>query len=150
MIANSAGHAALPTTEKTADSAVFSPVITQSAVPATTAVSNTDSLIQVSGALGGIILLILALTWLVRKLGFSAKLAGKAALLTVKSSCSLGNKERLVVVEIQDEWLILGVTAQSVNLLHRCPADPDAVTNTPSAFHALLKTKRVAPVDKPI
>ena len=106
-----------------------------------------------SGALSGIILLILGLTWFVRKFGFTAKLAGKNPLLNIRSTCSLGNKERLVA-EIQGEWLVLGVTAQSVNLLHRCPADPAAVTDAPSAFQALLKTKRTAnkdavPADEP-
>ncbi len=111
------------------------------------AISNSDSLAQISGALGGIILLILAGAWLVKKIGFAPKSFGKNPLVNVKSHCSLGNKERVVVVEINNEWLVLGVTAQSVNLLHQCPAK-QATTLTsvtePLTFQSLLKKKQEA------
>ncbi|EMJ9775124.1 TPA: flagellar biosynthetic protein FliO [Morganella morganii] len=154
MTPTASGTPVLPAAEKTADNAVFSSVTLPPPAAGSPAINSTDSLLQVSGALSGIILLILGLTWLVRKFGFTAKLAGKNPLLRIRSTCSLGNKERLVVAEIQGEWLVLGVTAQSVNLLHRCPADPAAVTDAPSAFQALLKTKRTAnhdavPADEP-
>lgn len=154
MTPTASGTPVLPAAEKTADNAVFSSVTLPPPAAGSPAINSTDSLLQVSGALSGIILLILGLTWLVRKFGFTAKLTGKNPLLRIRSICSLGNKERLVVAEIQGEWLVLGVTTQSVNLLHRCPADPAAVTDAPSAFQALLKTKRTAnhaavPADEP-
>ncbi|MEX9542240.1 hypothetical protein AB7Y51_27315 [Escherichia coli] len=49
------------------------------------AISNSDSLAQISGALGGIILLILAGAWLVKKIGFAPKSYGKNPLENVKS-----------------------------------------------------------------
>lgn len=126
------------------------PFISQTEQPSSQispAISNSDSLVQVSGALGGIILLILAGAWLVKKLGFAPRNLGKPSLIKVKSSCSLGNKERVVVVEMNNEWLVLGVTAQSVNLLHQCPAKNEtALTSVtePLTFQSILKKKQDA------
>lgn len=111
------------------------------------AVSHSDNLMQVSGALGGIILLILAGSWLVKKLGLSPKNIGKGKLLTVKTSCSLGSKERVVVIEINQEWLVLGVTAHSINLLHQCSAQNEvSLTSQPEplTFQSVLKKKQDA------
>ncbi|MEY0230605.1 MULTISPECIES: flagellar biosynthetic protein FliO [Providencia] len=126
------------------------PFISQTEQPsgqAIPALSNSHSLMQISGALGGIILLILAGSWLVKKLGLAPKQLGKSQLLKVKSSCSLGNKERVVVVEMNNEWLVLGVTAQSVNLLHQCPAvnrKPLTSVPEPLTFQSVFKKKQDA------
>lgn len=111
------------------------------------AVSNSDNLMQVSGALGGIILLILAGSWLVKKLGLSPQNSGKDQLLTVKTSCSLGSKERVVVVEINQEWLVLGVTANSITLLHQYPVQNSTSLISqpePLTFQSVLKKKQDA------
>ncbi|BET97138.1 flagellar biosynthetic protein FliO [Xenorhabdus taiwanensis] len=85
----------------------------------------SQTLMQVSSALGGILLLIFFITWLVRRLGFSPAKGKNHRLLNVKASCSLGPKERVVVVEVEDNWLVLGVTSQQINMLHQMPTPPD-------------------------
>ncbi|WP_164098453.1 flagellar biosynthetic protein FliO, partial [Serratia marcescens] len=76
----------------------------------------------VSTALAGIIVLIIVAMWLFRRFGFArGTFKANQAQLTVKASCSLGTKERVVVVEIEQEWLVLGVTASQINLLHTLP-----------------------------
>ncbi|MBD2816208.1 flagellar biosynthetic protein FliO [Xenorhabdus sp. Flor] len=96
-----------------------------------TATTNAPSLsagqtfIQVSSALGGILLLIFFMTWLIRRLGLSPVKNKNHRLLNVKASCSLGPKERIVVVEIEDSWLVLGVTSQQINVLHQLPVPSD-------------------------
>lgn len=85
----------------------------------------SQTLMQVSSALGGILLLIFFITWLVRRLGFAPAKSKNHRLLNVKASCSLGAKERVVVVEVEDNWLVLGVTSQQINMLHQMPAPPD-------------------------
>lgn len=65
---------------------------------------------QVSTALAGIIVLIIVAMWLFRRFGFArGTFKANQAQLTVKASCSLGTKERVVVVEIEQEWLVLGL-----------------------------------------
>ncbi|MDC9613134.1 flagellar biosynthetic protein FliO [Xenorhabdus khoisanae] len=84
-----------------------------------------QTLMQISSALGGILLLIFFMTWLVRRLGLAPGKNKNHRLLNVKASCSLGPKERIVVVEVEDNWLVLGVTSQQINMLHQMPAPTD-------------------------
>ncbi|MDX7990811.1 flagellar biosynthetic protein FliO [Xenorhabdus sp. Reich] len=100
------------------------------AVPVSTASTTAplpagQTLMQVSSALGGVLLLIFFITWLVRRLGLTPAKNKNHRLLNVKASCSLGPKERVVVVEIEDNWLVLGVTSQQINMLHQMPAPPE-------------------------
>lgn len=77
-------------------------------------------LLQVSGALIAIIALILAAAWLVKRLGFAPKRTGVNG-LKISASASLGARERVVVVDVEDARLVLGVTAGQINLLHKLP-----------------------------
>ncbi|MDE9432698.1 flagellar biosynthetic protein FliO [Xenorhabdus bovienii] len=85
----------------------------------------SQTLMQVSSALGGILLLIFVMTWLIRRLGLAPAKNKNHRLLNVKASCSLGPKERVVVLEIEDSWLVLGVTPQQINVLHQMPVPSD-------------------------
>ncbi|MDC9620764.1 flagellar biosynthetic protein FliO [Xenorhabdus sp. XENO-7] len=85
----------------------------------------SQTLMQVSSALGGILLLIFVITWLIRRLGLAPAKNKNHRLLNVKASCSLGPKERVVVLEIEDNWLVLGVTSQQINVLHQMPVPSD-------------------------
>ncbi|ATA24387.1 flagellar biosynthetic protein FliO [Brenneria goodwinii] len=100
-------------------------------------------LTQVGSVLGGILLLILLIAWLVRKLGFAPQ-AKQNKLLKVVSSCPVGQRERVVIVEVDDTWLVLGVTAQQITQLHTLPArqtDSNASTGEikPVDFQQLFK-----------
>ena len=67
--------------------------------------------------------------------------------LRVVASCSLGPKQRLHVVEVAGERLLLGATDQNLRLLRRLPAAPpvaEAEPTAPSKIGALLA--RVAPL----
>lgn len=100
-------------------------------------------LTQVGSVLAGILLFILLIAWLVRKLGFVPQ-AKQNKLLKVVSSCPVGQRERVVIVEVDKTWLVLGVTAQQITPLHTLPAQP---TNDSSSagdtrsvdFNQLLK-----------
>nr|WP_261373712.1 flagellar biosynthetic protein FliO [Yersinia mollaretii] len=91
-------------------------------------------LTQVGSVLGGILLLILCGAWLVRRLGFAPQ-ARNNKLLNVKASCQVGQRERVVIVEVDNTWLVLGVTSQQVTQLHTLPRPPvdDSASPTPSA-----------------
>ena len=117
-------------------------VATQQAAPAMPAGSV---LTQVGSVLGGILLLILCAAWLVRRLGFAPQ-ARNNKLLNVRASCQVGQRERVVVVEVDNTWLVLGVTAQNVTPLHTLPRPPVDETHTapssdsakPADFRQLL------------
>lgn len=112
------------------------------------AINQNDSLAQISGALGGIILLILLGAWLFKTFGFGRNPLAKQQLINIKGRCTLGGKERVVVVEVNDEYLVLGVTSQSVSLLHQYPApqENDVVNfaSEPLTFQSIFKKKQDA------
>jgi flagellar protein FliO/FliZ len=58
--------------------------------------------------------------WLARKFGFQG--GKRSGLVKVVGGASLGNKERVAVVEIGDTWLVLGAAPGNVRLLHTMPA----------------------------
>ncbi|MBS9423928.1 flagellar biosynthetic protein FliO [Photorhabdus caribbeanensis] len=104
-----------------------------------------QTLMQVSSALAGVLLLIFTLTWLIRRMGLFANKGKTQQQLSIKASCSLGQRERVVIVEVEDNWLVLGVTAQQINLLHQMPI-PESDRNTtegqvikPALFGQILK-----------
>lgn len=76
-------------------------------------------LLQVSGALIAIIALIRCCP-AGKRLGFAPKRTGVNG-LKISASASLGARERVVVVDVEDARLVLGVTAGQINLLHKLP-----------------------------
>ncbi|HAT8031701.1 TPA: flagellar type III secretion system protein FliO [Citrobacter rodentium] len=112
---------------------------TQTTVQQPSAIPGSP-LMQVSGALAGIIILILAAGWLIKRLGFAPK-SGSARGLKVSASTSLGPRERVVIVDVEDARLVLGVTASQIAVLHTLPPNPAAPAETPPApanFQAML------------
>ena len=106
------------------------PVTVQASQPVTEpAVSGGAALMQVSSALGAILLLILLAGWLFRRLGFAPQ-ARNGRLLHLRASCQVGQRERVVVVEVDNTLLVLGVTAQQITPLHQFPAPPRDEDNT--------------------
>ena len=91
-------------------------------------------LLQAGLGLAVVIGLIFVLAWAARRLGLQP--SGHGKVLKVVSSILVGQRERVVVVEIGDAWLVLGVAAGQVRTLHTLPAGqlPDAPTPVPAAF----------------
>lgn len=61
--------------------------------------------------------LILLLAWLYRRV--QPGVAGQINAMNVLAAISLGHRERLVMVKVVDQVLILGVTPQQINKLHQ-------------------------------
>ncbi|MFU9137940.1 flagellar biosynthetic protein FliO [Erwinia tasmaniensis] len=101
------------------------------------AISTGSVLTQVSSVLAGIILLILACAWLAKRLGFVQKGQVRGLNdLTISASCKLGQRERVVIVDVEDARLVLGVTAQQITHLHTLPPKPPQEPPAPSAMTA--------------
>lgn len=86
-------------------------------------------LLQAGFGLAVVIGLIFLFAWVARRLGLQQ--SGSGRLLKVVSSAMVGQRERVVVVEIGDSWLVLGVAAGQVRALHTMPAEklPEAQTS---------------------
>lgn len=77
-------------------------------------------LLQAGFGLAVVIGLIFLFAWVARRFGLQT--SGSGRLLKVVSSVMVGQRERVVVVEIGDSWLVLGVAAGQVRALHTLPA----------------------------
>lgn len=92
------------------------------------AVSGGESLIgmatlgKTAAALGLILVIILVAAAVLRRWGLPHQRHGRH--LRVVGSTAVGTKERVVIVEVEHTWLVLGVGGGEVNKLHEMPA-PD-------------------------
>ncbi|MEP8957052.1 flagellar type III secretion system protein FliO [Escherichia coli] len=99
-------------------------------------------LLQVSGALFGIIAFILIAAWLAKRFGLAGKTAGTRG-LKVSASTTLGPRERVVIVDVEDARLVLGITASNINVLHKLPPAPvtgDERVEAPADFQSVMKS----------
>ena len=101
-----------------------------------------DSLLMtVTGSLGLIILVMVALAWLVRRSGLNRRLHSASHAMTLVASQSLGARERVVLMDVGELRLVLGVTASQITCLatQERPAQvAEAASATPVAFSAML------------
>ena len=68
-----------------------------------------------------IIGLILLCAWLLRRLGHTG-LGGVGQPLRIIAGKAVGPKEKVVIVQVESTWLVLGVTAGGISKLHELPA----------------------------
>jgi len=111
-LATVAAHANLPT------------VPTPAAAPAPAPAVGTGGLLQAVLGMAFVLGLILVCAWMARRFGLQRFAGGH--LVKVVSSTSVGQRERVVVVEVAGEWLVLGVTPQNIHTLHTLPAQAAA------------------------
>lgn len=122
------------------------------AAPTQPVISTGSVLTQVSAVLAVIILLILLCAWIARRTGIAPGRGRQhAGALTISDSVSVGQRERVVIVNVDNARLVLGVTAQQITHLHTLPpaADTeDSENNAPASpaikdfrqlFHTLIK-----------
>lgn len=81
--------------------------------------SFAPALLQGLFGLALVLALIWGAAWLVKRLAPTA--LRSTSLLKIVSMTSVGQRERIVVVEINDTWLIVGVAPGRVNTLHTLP-----------------------------
>lgn len=77
----------------------------------------TSYYVQVSFALILVVSLIFAAAWLMRRLNFSAMHVTNT--IKVESSFSLGPKEKLLIINVENERILLGVTSHQINLIQK-------------------------------
>ena len=75
-----------------------------------------SSVIKMLLGLALVIAAIFALAWLSRRLNM---MPGTSQQLKIESTLSVGSKEKLLIVEVESQRLLLGVTSQQVSLLQQ-------------------------------
>ena len=90
------------------------------------------SLLQVILSLILVVLLLVGSLYLLKLL--SAPRGSAAGLLRVIAGTAVGTRERVVIVEVGEVWLVLGVGAGSVTRLHELPRQALSTTSEPAAL----------------
>lgn len=100
------------------------------ALPAHAASDATGGVLTVLLSLALILGGFVAVAWAVRR--YLPGLGGQGVVKVV-GSAAVGARERVVIVEVDDTWLLLGVGGGNVRLLHTLPKPLQATSATESA-----------------
>jgi flagellar biosynthetic protein FliO len=96
------------------------PVTTPPAAPVTMpSGSATGSLLQTLFALIAVLAVLAALAWFLKRYG--PKVGGGNANLRVVGALNLGGRERVVVVEVGSQWIVVGASPGRINALATMP-----------------------------
>lgn len=91
------------------------------------ATSPVVGLVQVLLALALVIAAIVATAWLLRRFGPTPLGAGGA--LRVLGGVAVGPRERLILVEVGETWLVVGVAPGRVSAVHTMPRPESAAVS---------------------
>mgnify|MGYP001269007910 CR=1 FL=1 len=100
--------------------------------------------LQAFFGLGLIVALLVGLAWFARKLT-GGQIFGQGGMRIV-GGIALGPRERLVLVEVGEEWLVIGIVPGQIRTLHRLPkgslAEPPPGADKPFAQWLKQVTER--------
>jgi flagellar biosynthetic protein FliO len=145
------GTAAAPTgTAVPANPAVPDVVAPRPATPSATvppvampAGSSTGSLLQTLFALILVLAVLGALAWFLKRYG--PKAGGGNANLRVVGSLNLGGRERIMVVEVGNEWIVVGASPGRINALATMPRQDGQNGDTGGLNATLARQDNAAP-----
>ncbi len=105
-------------------------------------VVETSGMIKVTLSLLLVLAAIMAIAWVFKR--FNLAQQGRGDLLKVIGSVAIGQRERVVLLEVGDTWLLVGVGPGQIRTLHTLEKEPQSDTQPqPVADHkfgALLGT----------
>ena len=79
---------------------------------------------QMTLSLLAVLAMVFAAAWAFKRLQLKGGPA--AGLLRIVAGASVGQRERVLVLEVHDTWLVVGVAAGQVRALHSMPRPADA------------------------
>ena len=103
-------------TSTTATPITATPVATSPAAINATPIGGGRHLVSVTLALFGIIVLIVAISWFVKRFGQGGFTQNQH--IKIISAMPLGTRERILLVDAGGQQLLLGITATTINTLH--------------------------------
>ena len=110
--------------------------------PPPSAVSS-GSVLQVIFSLLLVLAAVVLVAWILKRINLPQYGAG--SLLKVISGVAVGQRERIVLVEVNDTWLVVGVAPGQVRTLHSMPKaelpiqQTDSSSDTDGKFQGWLK-----------
>jgi flagellar protein FliO/FliZ len=98
-------------------------------VPALAAESTLGAGLQALLGLGIVLALIAACSLFLKRM--TPGRFGRTGLLKPVATVAVGPRERIVIVELGDTWMVVGVTATQITPLHTLPKETVPVSNDP-------------------
>jgi len=104
-------------------------------IPPPPAVSS-GSIVQIIFSLLLVLAAIVLVAWLLKRMNVAQQ--GQGNLLKVLGGTSIGQRERIVLVEVKDTWLVVGVGPGQIRTLHTIPKpeesnpDPQSLETQPA------------------
>ena len=89
---------------------------------------STGTLLQTIFALVLVLALLAALAWLAKRYG--PKMAGGGGHLRMVGALNIGGRERIMVVEVGDQWIVVGASPGRINALATMPKQEAGVQST--------------------
>ena len=103
--------------------------------------ASASSLLQVLLGLIVVLGLLAGTAWIIRRLGLARP--SSASAVKVIGGASIGTRERVVLVEVADQWIVVGVAPGCVNALATMPRQEGFISDAPAPvaknFSAWLK-----------
>ncbi len=107
---------------------------------------SSGSIVQIIFSLLLVLAAIVLVAWLLKRMNIAQQGAGHS--LKVLGGVSIGQRERIVLVEVKDTWLVVGVGPGQIRTLHTLPkaeipaTDLQAAENQPpeNKFASLLSS----------
>ena len=106
--------------------ATFTLLITSPALAGDGLPALSQSALRALAALGGVLALILVLSWLLRRFREASAARADGPSLASLGRLDLGSRREIRVVRVLDRLLVVGVTEQRCELLTELPAHADA------------------------
>lgn len=143
--APAASAPATPAVETTTPAVAAAPAPAPAALPPATALpamppgapmtmaptSSSGSLLQTIFALMFVLALLIALAWAMKRYG--PKALGGNSKMRVVSSLNLGGRERIVLIEVADQWIVVGASPGRINALATLPRQEDELPTLSNA-----------------
>lgn len=98
------------------------------------AAPSAGTLVQTILALMLVLALLAALAWAMKRYG--PRVAGNSANLRMVGALNIGGRERIMVVEVGDQWIVVGASPGRVNALATMPKGEGTAAGATLAGHA--------------
>lgn len=83
---------------------------------------DASYLIKLGGGLALVIVLFVAMAWVMRNMGVGTVSKDGMERLKVTATLSVGNRERIVLVNVDGDQVLIGVTQERIETLHTIPS----------------------------
>jgi len=125
----------------------------QSGAMAATGVSNSGSILKMVLGLAVVLAVMALISWGVKR--FMPGVTGQQSAVRIIGGASVGSRERVVVLEIADRWIVVGVAPGQVNALANLEAgsgnlSDQLVENTTSTANQTVANPLIHPMVQPL